>query len=295
MSGFSPDWLKLREPADLKARNRDVANVLSARFALRDRVSVIDLGCGTGSNLRGTSHLLPDVQTWTLVDYDPQLLETARRELSIWADSSEAGAHGETGSAISDDAIDGIVLRKGSATITVSFLRCDLATNLKQALNQPVDLVTAAALFDLVSEEFIQRFARHVADMRATFYTVMTCNGLQRWQPHRPADNEIQSAFQRHQMGDKGFGPAAGPLAASVLIEQFGLNGYLVSEGSSPWVLSRNDRMLIDEMVRGHAMAASDTGLVDIKTVENWVKVARTAAETGHTDVCAVPTATVGF
>ena len=61
-------------------------------------------------------------------------------------------------------------------------------------------------------------------------------------------------------MRDKGFGPAAGPMAPSHLADQFRLNGYSVLEGESPWDLGRNDRMLIEELVRGHAMAAGETG-----------------------------------
>lgn len=295
MTGFSSDWLKLREPADIKARNRECAEVLAGRFALRDRVTVIDLGCGTGSNLRATSALLPGQQAWTLIDYDRDLLDSARRELSAWADSVRTPDQPLGGAAVTDSGSAELVLTKGSATIEVGFKVCDLAKSLDEALSQSADLVTASALFDLASEDFITRLAKRVNEMRSTFYTVLTCNGVQRWSPHRPADNQIQSAFQRHQMTDKGFGPAAGPLAGSLLADQFRLHGYIVTEGESPWVLGRADRMLIDEMVRGHAMAASETGSVDIKTIENWVKVPRTGSETGHTDICAVPTSKVTF
>jgi hypothetical protein len=67
------------------------------------------------------------------------------------------------------------------------------------------------------------------------------------------------------------------------------LNGYTVLEGESPWVLGRNDRMLLEELQRGYAMAAAETGLVDAKTIEAWIKVQRNAAEVGHTDTFAAP------
>ena len=47
--------------------------------------------------------------------------------------------------------------------------------------------------------------------------------------------------------------------------------------------------MLIDELVRGHAVAVTETGAVDEKTVVAWVNVSRTAAFVGHTDMFAVP------
>ena len=55
----------------------------------------------------------------------------------------------------------------------------------------------------------------------------------------------MTAAFQRHQMRDKGFGPAAGPLAGSHLVDQFRINGHVVLEGESPWRLERTDRMLM--------------------------------------------------
>ena len=276
MTGFSREWLGLREPADIAARNANVANTVSARFALRDKISVVDLGCGTGANLRATAPLLPDEQQWTLVDSDPLLIDAARTTLAAWADHYER--EGES-----------LRLKKGHATIAVDFRCLHLATDLETALADSPALVTASAFFDLVSEPFIRKLARHCAEMRSAFYTVLTYNGIQRWNPHRPADNQIAGAFHQHQLRDKGFGPAAGPMAASHLSDQFRLNGYLVTEGESPWVLGRNDRMLIEELMRGHAMAAADTGLIDAKTLETWVKVQRSGAEIGHTDTFAAP------
>jgi SAM-dependent methyltransferase len=276
MSGFSPEWLRLRESADANARNRDIANAVSARFAQRETLTVVDLGCGTGANLRATASLLPNTQTWTLVDSNAALLACARTELASWSDQAES---------------DGTLLRlkKGHASITVNFKSSDLATELESVFEHAPALVTASAFFDLVSEPFIRKLALRCSEARSAFYAVLTYNGVQRWNPHRPADNQIASAFHSHQLRDKGFGAAAGPLASSELADQFRHNGYLVQEGESPWVLGRNDRMLIEELMRGHAMAAGETGLVDAKTLETWVKVQRSGAEIGHTDTFAVP------
>jgi hypothetical protein len=131
--------------------------------------------------------------------------------------------------------------------------------------------------------------AKGIVARGAAFYAALTYNGLQRWTPHRPADNQVTAAFQRHQMRDKGFGPAAGPLASSHLVDQFRINGYVVLEGESAWKLERGDRMLIDELIRGHAVAVTEAGGIDAKTVVAWVNVSRSGAFVGHTDVFAVP------
>ena len=59
MGGFSPEWLALREPADHAARNPQVLAAVGAHFAAKGSLTVVDLGCGAGSNLRGTYAALP--------------------------------------------------------------------------------------------------------------------------------------------------------------------------------------------------------------------------------------------
>lgn len=277
MSGFSADWLSLREAADHRSRSYELAQALAARFEGHPSVRVVDLGCGTGSNLRATSALLGEHQSWTLVDYDADLLIAARMQLKAWADN------------VREDG-DALVLTKDRRALTVSFRQADLAADLDAALGAEADLVTASALFDLCSPEFIRRFAAAVARRKAIFYTVLTYNGIQRWTPHRPADNAMASAFHRHQMRDKGFGASAGPTAPAHLADQFRLAGYTVQEADSPWKLAApRDAALIGELANGFAQAVTETGAVDQKTIEVWRKVAHTGAETGHTDTLAVP------
>ncbi len=278
MSGFSSTWLSLREPADHRSRNRELAEALSARFALRDRISVVDVGCGTGSNLRAMAGLLPSIQAWTLVDYDPQLLLAARAELAKWADGVQSNG-------------GDVQLTKGAQEISVTFRQADLASDLDGALGETCDLVTAAAFFDLASEDFIRKFARAVVARRAVFYTVLTYNGIQRWKPHHPSDNAVTSAFHAHQMTDKGLGVSLGPTAPLSLSDQFKLADYSVMEGDSPWELGdrAGDAELVAELQAGFATAIPETGKVDAKSFESWVRLKRTGAIVGHTDTLAIP------
>jgi SAM-dependent methyltransferase len=285
MSGFSAEWLALREPADERARNGEVATSLAARFALRDSIRVVDLGCGAGSNLRATSPLLPKRQHWTLVDYDETLLAAARTALIRWADV--AHEH-ETGV---------LELTSGERNIHVEFRRVDLAANIDAALDGPVapDLVTAAAFFDLASADFIRRVVQAVAKRRAVFHTVLTYNGFQHWTPRQPSDGQMTQAFNRHQMTDKGFGASAGPTAPVELAEQLELAGYSVIEGQSPWLLTAaHDARLIGELVAGQAAAVRETKAVDAVTVERWERVTRTGAEVGHVDTLGLPPPDMG-
>ena len=154
MSAFAPEWLALREPADARARNAEVADALAARLGARASLAVLDLGCGTGANLRATAPLLGERQRWTLADNDPALLTAARDALARWADA--ARNEGEN-----------LVLVKGGREIAVRFRGIDLAADLETAFGENVDLVTSSALFDLASAAFIKRLVGAVAARRA--------------------------------------------------------------------------------------------------------------------------------
>jgi SAM-dependent methyltransferase len=275
MSGFDASWLDLREPVDHRSRNEELARALGRHFADRS-IAVLDLGCGTGSNLRATAPLLGPVQHWTLVDHDPDLLQAAIQRLSSWADTAECrGAE--------------LALSRGGKQILVRLRSADLARDLEAVLAVEAELVTASALFDLASADFIAEVAAAVARSRAAFYTVLTYNGVQRWTPKHEGDGAMAAAFRRHQAGDKGFGAAAGPMAPSLLAAAFDAAGYWVSDGDSGWRLEAGDEALIAELAEGFAAAVRETGLVPDAKVAEWQALPRTGALVGHTDTLALP------
>ncbi len=278
MSGFDGAWLALREPADQRARNAELASALAARFALRNQISVVDLGCANGANLRALAELLPPTQSWTLVDDDPAVLAAARTALATWSDNTTA--EGE----------DGLILAVKGRTIRVRFAHDDLKGDLGAVLGETPDLVTAAAFFDRTSPQFIRRLAQAVVARRAVFYGVLTYNGIQQWTPRWPSDNQMTGAFNRYQMRDRGFGPSAGPTAPTHLADQFRIAGYAVQEGGSPWKLAgTHDAQLIATLASRHAAAIGETGALDHKTITQWCARPHTKAEIGHTDTLAVP------
>lgn len=285
MSGFSADWLALREPADHRSRHVELASRVQTRLAGSEVVRVVDLGSGTGSNLRATVPLLGNQQEWTLVDYDAGLLEAAAKVLSAWADEARA---------IGDD----LVLVKGEATIGVKFRVVDLNRDLESVLAAKPDLVTASALFDLISEAWMKRFATALKAAGSAFYTVLTYNGEDQFIPEHPFDFGVIRAFAMHQRRDKGFGPAAGPEAATALIAALREAGYAVESGNSPWILKRSDAELVRALVSGIAKAVEETGFIAENGLADWLAYRESMADqkgsrmmTGHTDIFAVPRA----
>jgi hypothetical protein len=277
MSGFSPEWLALREPADHAARDPRLVAEVARRFAGNTSLAVVDLGCGAGSNLRGMAAHLPDKQAWTLVDHDAGLLVAARAALRAWADEAR-------------DEGDALVLAASGKQLSVTFRQADLSGDVGPVLTPEPGLVTAAALFDLVSERWLRRFTATLAERRLPLYTVLIYDGLERWQPPHPLDEAILAAFHAHQATDKGFGVASGPHASGQLAASFAKLGYRVRSGDSPWRLGPDQRALIGELANGIARAAAETGRIPPADTAAWAQARMDAtAEIGHRDIFAEP------
>jgi len=281
MSGFSPEWLALREGADSRARAAPLLDLLRERLAGRSTLTIADIGCGTGSTIRAISRLLPERQVWHLYDYDGALLKAARTALARWA-GADPHAGGDAGS---------ITLSRDGRVIEVSVHRLDLMAELARVFDPPPDLVTASAFFDLVSAEWIDAFVRQAAAVRSAVYAAITYNGEEEWEPPHPADAAVLAAFHAHQRTDKGFGPAAGPAAVSHLAGGLAAEGYDVFTADSPWRLGEGDESLIEAIAMGSADAVAETGLVPAHQIAAWREARMGAARCriGHTDLLAFP------
>ena len=91
MNSFSADWLQLREPVDALSRAGSLAAL--TRSQLRparpagERVQIVDLGAGTGSNLRYLAPFLGGSQDWLLVEQDGSLLGAMPERMRTWINS----------------------------------------------------------------------------------------------------------------------------------------------------------------------------------------------------------------
>ena len=279
MSGFSPDWLALREAVDHRSRNPALLSKLAARFANRENILVVDLGSGAGSNFRAVMPALPTRQRWILIDHDSALLGVARDTITEWADSSRS-------------VTAGLEISKGGKSSLIEFRQADLAAEPAAWGNESPDLVTAAALFDLVSERWIERFVAALARAKLPLYTALNHDGVAEWIPPHAVDRRMKTAFERHFGGDKGFGPSAGSRASKLIADRLGSAGYGIERGRSDWRLGPADQKLIAMLAEGWADAAGETGDVPAAEVADWLaarKATGVSCLVRHEDFLASP------
>lgn len=216
---------------------------------------MLDLGAGTGNNMRATAPLLPAGQTWRLVDADATLLDRVRAPDSV----------------------------------TCERVVADLSVGIAPLLDPRPDLVTASALLDLAGAAWLASLADALAANRLPFYAVLSYTGREEWSPPHSFDAAVADAFHADQRRDKGLGAALGPDGHTHLVGRLAAAGYRVLEGPSDWQLEApRDTALIAALADGTARAVAPA-LGD--AASDWAEARRTAGavSVSHRDLLALP------
>ena len=268
MAGFSAEWLALREPLDHAARSAELTRAVWDALPRGEPQRILDLAAGTGSNLRylrkaGSERTRPasvpsaKAETdWLLVDHDSALL-----------------AH--------------------VATSPDVHTRClDLSTLDDRGLFAGRRLVTASALLDLVSEEWLRTLAVRCAEAGAAVLFALTYDGRIACSPPDSDDAEVVSLVNRHQRTDKGFGPALGPDATRIATNCFEALEYQVRRARSDWIVAPESRELQRQLIDGWARAAAEIAPAREAVIDGWrdrrlahVVAGRSEIAVGHEDL----------
>jgi hypothetical protein len=267
IGGFTRYWLALREPYDVRARNPHVLNTLVEAVSGCPSISVVDLGSGTGATLRAVSPRLPRKQNWRLVDNNVGALEGAQT----------------------------ILIPPG---VAVRIRLLDLVDGLEAALENSIDLVTISAFLDLVSPEWLEQLVWRAAARHLPVYAALTYDGRVALSPIERHDAAIIAGVNRHQLTDKGFGPALGPNASSRAMRLFQAAGFDVVHGQSDWMFGADDREIQLEIFTAWAGAAGEIGALPTADLVSWlgarrdaVAAGRSQLRIGHVDFVARPVA----
>jgi SAM-dependent methyltransferase len=280
VSGFPSEWLALREPYDHAARDPELTTRFTA--SLSDAPTIVDLGCGTGSNLRHLAPRLHGEQSWICIDHDRLLLRAAIDRTRAWASASGWRLVPEPG---------GIGVVAPDFSIRICLRSHDLTSGL------PLDLpagaaLSASALLDLASAAWLDKLAERCRDR--PLLLALSFDGRLDLSPAEEGDEEVRQRFLRHQRADKGLGPALGPDAARYLADRLRKLGHAVDLAPSDWRLGDGDGPLLAAKLEGLLSAARE--IHDDALLERWAALRRrqlAAGElrlvVGHLDLLALP------
>lgn len=267
MSGFSAEWLQLRELCDTRSRSEEFVLALGSQLPVRP-LQVLDLGSGTGANIRYVVPRLEGEQRWLAVDNDSTLM---KRQPAM--------------------------LEGPNFHCSVMARQLDLATDLESLPLPGSHLVTASALLDLVSASWLQSLASRCAAAGAAVLFALNYDGRVQCQPHEPDDEWLMGLVNLHQRGDKGFGLALGPDATSYARDAFGTLGFQSRVTSSDWLIEPDEQKLQQALIAGWIGAAHEIAPVEAERIERWGRrrythllAGTSRIRVGHQDFVAWPT-----
>ena len=276
---FDAEWLRLREPVDHRSRSSDLLLPLQTAWLNHGWSRILDLGSGTGSNLRYLAPKIATDQEWTLIDSDASLLAAVDIPEGV---QGVRCVHGD----LADEGIN---------------------------LIKETDLVTGSALLDLVSHAWLERLVCAVETARCGVLFGLTYSGDLQWfhvnthdtdhSETRPLpddhsdDTLVRQALNQHQLLDKGLGPALGPTASAVAEALFKAAGYRTWHRPSPWCLSLKDSRLVRRLLSTWEEAALEVeSSTEANRIREWadrrrekVDSGRFSLVVGHLDLLALP------
>lgn len=263
MSGFSAQWLSLREPIDHAARSDEVLRAVRRYYAGTKDLVITDIGTGTGSTIRALKPLLSQHISWHLLDNDDALLSYAKNSLE-------------------QDAM--------------RFELVDLSVSVNTVFSQSPDLITTSAFLDLVSKNWLQRLVTEITQRQIPFYAALTYDGRSGCVPEHDMDTYALECFNHHQRGDKGFGPALGPEAADVALQAFETAGYEVFSGRSDWKATEEHFEFQRALIEGWHEAVCEFAPESRKQFDEWLTFRKRLIDqgkhtvfVGHLDIFAIP------
>jgi hypothetical protein len=106
----------------------------------------------------------------------------------------------------------------------------------------------------------------------------------------------VRELVNRHQLGDKGFGPALGPGAVAMVADAFGALGYELHTAPSDWALGAESAALQAALIEGWVAAAAEIAPGQVDALRGWaerrcalVAAGRSRLRVGHRDVGGTP------
>ncbi|RZL63886.1 MAG: class I SAM-dependent methyltransferase [Variovorax sp.] len=291
MTGFSTDWLALREPFDQAARAAPIDPAffaaLKARVLDGGALAIVDLGCGTGANLREIAPRLGGRQHWRLVDHDARVLAALPDALAPWAAARGLQLRVDAGQPPVIDGPDGL-------HVEVTPHQADLVGALSALPLAGAHLVTASALLDLVSAPWLDALLQRCQAEDSAVWWALNVDDRIDWSPGDAEDARIHALFRAHQQHDKGFGPALGGAATAHATQRLAHPDWRVQTVQTDWQIDAHrgaaEAAMLYAMIDGIGAAASEQAPDEAEAVAQWqqrkrAQIGGLQLRVGHSDV----------
>ena len=268
-------WHEERFAYDCQARNHEVEQACFHHFYGKNKMTIVDLGSGTGSNCLYFFEKFPAQQNWIFIEQKAHVSEYALKRLKREAEAS--------GYEATTDA-NKLTLKKEERSVEIEYLT-DSFLDLEKLVNlDEVDLVMASAVFDLLSFPQFTSFASVLLEKKLPLLTTLNYADMN-FDDDIPADIFFIEKYESYMNRPQEFGKAMGKKCPRVLVDFFQKQQAEVVYGSSIWKLEGKPAKIMNHHLLNFMEASINHVLEDEeekKSFDEWVDKKRVMTDEGE-------------
>jgi len=283
---FDPNWLQERYRFDEEARNKQLEWTCVNQFAFRDHVQIVDLGSGTGANLRYYVEQFPQDQTWFCVEEDIAL------KVPFWEQVQKMAL--DLDYAIEHEGVR-MKLTKPGHEVLIHFVHGNLLKVGELVDLLRTDLVLANAVFDLFSKEQFTGLVQVLSHHSLSLLFTLNYAGMD-FSTATDADDHYIEQYNAHMQREQAFGRGMGPASSREMEAVLKEALAQVEVGESLWQIGSQEQAMMSYLLGFFDGALSDWWVKEAERLafQNWLSekkkhVAEKAlsAEVYHLDILA--------
>ena len=174
MHKFENSWLFQREKIDNISKSISIINKINIVLKNYDKIRIIDLGTGTGSNFRYLSKKIKfKNQSWTLMDLSKSSLNEAKK------------------TSVTNNKIQKIILKHN-----------DIIKNFEQHNFDNYEIVTGSAFLDIMPADWFKKFYTKNRNTKLVYFSI-NYDGYFKFYPKHKLDKDVLQLFNNDQKSKK--------------------------------------------------------------------------------------------
>ncbi len=283
---FDPNWLETRYRFDSSARKNSTEKKMLDHFSSLANINIVDIGAGTGNNVRYYASFLPQNQNWLLLDSDSDLNSQSLVLLSQWAKKNHWSYQ------LSENELRFQVATK---TVTVKTKLGSLLELNKLVDLAKVNLITANAVFDLFSSLQWKNFLSQLIPFSLPLLATLNYSEMNFF-PFCEINQKYIDIYNQHMTRKQKFGKAMGPDCAEQMSHVLTQYNYSTITGQSNWVINTKENFMLHFLIGFMEKSVEEmiSAPLEKKAFQQWVikkrkeiEESRLEAKVHHIDIFA--------
>lgn len=230
-TNFTVEWLSERYRFDAAARNKEVEQSCIKHFQNYKQIKIVDIGAGHGSNFFYLFPKFPQHQEWVFVELNASLLETAFLRLAHFAKAHNYPFKRTTKT---------FTFNANGKEISIYSLHASFLDLGQSLALETVNLLTAGAVFDLLSVELFEQFATQLIPFQIPLLSTINYAGMRFW-PQQKEDTQFLQLYEAHMLRMQNFGQSMGADCMRHMLAFFEKKQITCHVGDSNWAVAAGD------------------------------------------------------